>query len=446
MLTCICAGLVAFVLRFGTDNLIPSPNYGALLVIGTLLTVIVFPMTGLYRSWRTRNPLAPAGRALVAWCLVFAALLIVLVLGKQAEHFSRLWLAAWFLAGALLLVLLRWLTYGLLKLLRQRGYNRRYVVIVGGGEHARELLRQVSNSLSSGFRVLAVFNDVEGVKDIWGHPLLPTAGLVDFVHQQVVDEIWLALPLEQSHRLRNILAQLSNCPANVRYIPDFRDLYLLNHGVSDVLGIPMIDLTSSPLQGNGMLVKVLEDRLLAAVILLLASPLMLLIALGVKLSSPGPVLYRQKRHGWDGRAIEVYKFRTMRVHKEQAGRVTQASPDDGRFTPIGGWLRRTSLDELPQFFNVLQGRMSIVGPRPHAVEHNEQYRAIINRYMLRHLVKPGITGWAQINGLRGMTETPDKMQKRVEFDFYYIENWSLWFDLKIIVLTFFMGFVNKNAY
>ncbi|MDE2345534.1 MAG: undecaprenyl-phosphate glucose phosphotransferase, partial [Gammaproteobacteria bacterium] len=415
MLTCICAGLVAFVLRFGTDNLIPSPNYGALLVIGTLLTVIVFPMTGLYRSWRTRNPLAPAGRALVAWCLVFAALLIVLVLGKQAEHFSRLWLAAWFLAGALLLVLLRWLTYGLLKLLRQRGYNRRYVVIVGSGEHARELLRQVSNSLSSGFRVLAVFNDVEGVKDIWGHPLLPTAGLVDFVHQQVVDEIWLALPLEQSHRLRTILAQLSDSPANVRYIPDFRDLYLLNHGVSDVLGIPMIDLTSSPLQGNGMLVKVLEDRLLAAVILLLVSPLMLLIAIGVKFSSPGPIYYRQERVGWNGRGFKMLKFRSMPMDAEASTGAVWASKQDQRPTKFGSFLRRTSLDELPQFINVLMGDMSIVGPRPERPVFVQEFKKSVPHYMQKHLVKAGITGWAQVNGWRGNSD----LQKRLEHDLYY---------------------------
>jgi putative colanic acid biosynthesis UDP-glucose lipid carrier transferase len=185
---------------------------------------------------------------------------------------------------------------------------------------------------------------------------------------------------------------------------------------------------------------------LSLVILTLISPLMLLIAFGVKLSSPGPVLFKQRRNGWDGKPIKVYKFRTMTVHKECDGQVTQASKYDARITKFGAFLRRTSLDELPQFFNVLQGRMSIVGPRPHAIEHNDQYKEQIDAYMMRHKVKPGITGWAQINGWRGQTDTLDKMKKRVEFDLYYIENWTLWLDLKIIFLSMFSGFVHKNAY
>ncbi len=168
--------------------------------------------------------------------------------------------------------------------------------------------------------------------------------------------------------------------------------------------------------------------------------------MGVKFSSPGPVLFRQKRQGWDGRHFTVYKFRSMVVHREGSGQLTQASKGDARVTPLGAFLRRTSLDELPQFFNVLQGTMSIVGPRPHAIEHNEQYKDLVDDYMLRHKVKPGITGWAQINGWRGETDTIEKMRKRVEYDLYYIENWSLWFDLRIILLTVFKGFIDRNAY
>jgi putative colanic acid biosynthesis UDP-glucose lipid carrier transferase len=171
-----------------------------------------------------------------------------------------------------------------------------------------------------------------------------------------------------------------------------------------------------------------------------------MIAIGVKLTAPGPVLFKQLRHGWDGKPVKVYKFRTMVVHSEEGGQVTQACKGDSRITPFGAFLRRTSLDELPQFFNVLQGRMSIVGPRPHAIAHNEEYKDQIDEYMLRHKVKPGITGWAQVNGWRGETDTLEKMQKRVEYDLYYIDHWSLWFDLKIIFITLFKGFVGKNAY
>ena len=168
--------------------------------------------------------------------------------------------------------------------------------------------------------------------------------------------------------------------------------------------------------------------------------------MAVKISSPGPIFFKQMRHGWDGKPIKVYKFRTMVVHDEEEGRVSQAGQGDTRITRLGAFLRRTSLDELPQFFNVLQGRMSIVGPRPHALIHNEEYKEQIDAYMLRHKVKPGITGWAQINGWRGETDTLEKMKKRIEYDLYYIEHWSLWFDLKIILLTLLKGFVHKNAY
>ena len=220
----------------------------------------------------------------------------------------------------------------------------------------------------------------------------------------------------------------------------------MNHGMSVVLGVPMLDISFSPMAGPNLVLKWLEDRVLAACILVLISPLLLAVAVAVKLTSPGPVLFKQRRHGWHGETIEVYKFRSMVVHQEAGDHVTQARRNDSRITPLGSFLRRTSLDELPQFINVLQGRMSIVGPRPHAVQHNLHYRELIPRYMLRHKVKPGITGWAQINGLRGETDTVDKMAARVQADIFYIENWSLWLDLKIILLTVLKGFGGKNAY
>jgi len=200
------------------------------------------------------------------------------------------------------------------------------------------------------------------------------------------------------------------------------------------------------MHGINRLIKEFEDKLLAATILLIVSPVMLLIAAAIKVTSSGPVIFKQLRLGWDGRPIKVYKFRTMREHAEADGCITQATRADERVTALGRWLRRTSLDELPQFYNVLQGRMSIIGPRPHAIEHNHYYMGQIDSYMQRHKVKPGISGWAQVNGLRGETDTLDKMKKRLEYDLYYIENWSFWFDIKIILLTMSRGFVNQNAY
>ena len=260
------------------------------------------------------------------------------------------------------------------------------------------------------------------------------------------DEVWIALPLKSEKRVNQVLDRLKNSTITIRYIPDIFGFRLLNHSVSEVAGIPVINISSTPMVGIHRFIKAIEDRFIALVIILLISPLLLLISLFIKFTSTGPILFKQMRHGWDGKQIKIYKFRTMLVHSEDNGAVTQAKINDVRITKLGAFLRKTSLDELPQFFNVLQGRMSIVGPRPHAVEHNDYYKEHIDSYMKRHKVKPGITGWAQINGFRGETDTLDKMKKRVEYDLFYIENWSVWFDLKIIIKTIFHGFVDKNAY
>lgn len=443
---CTVAAVLAYVLRFGSGNLFHYPGYPLLILIGALLLLVIFPMTGLYGSWRTQRLLAPVARALFAWIIVFVFLLVLLAVFKQTEHYSRGWMAEWFGVQAVFLLALRLIVYGGLSALRRRGFNRREVVVVGAGRQARFLVNQIRKSINSGFAVVAVFNGIEESTAIYGHRVQSLTGLKEFLAAHSIDEIWITLPLEQSEKLRGVLEQLQNCTANVRYVPDLQDLYLINHGVTDILGMPMIDLMASPLQGPNRVVKALEDRVLAAIILILISPLMALIAISVKLSSPGPVMFRQRRHGWDGREIVVYKFRTMHLHQEDQGCVTQAVRDDERVTRLGAFLRRTSLDELPQFINVLQGRMSVVGPRPHAVEHNNRYKRIISRYMLRHIVKPGITGWAQVNGWRGETDTEEKMRQRVKYDLYYIDNWSLWFDIKIVFLTMFKGFTNKNAY
>jgi putative colanic acid biosynthesis UDP-glucose lipid carrier transferase len=264
--------------------------------------------------------------------------------------------------------------------------------------------------------------------------------------KESIDEIWLALPLSAENRVKKLLFELRHHTISIRFVLDIFGLDLLSHSISDLAGFPMLNLNASPMIGINRMVKALEDRILAFFILIFISPMLLCIAVSVKLTSKGPVLFKQLRHGWDGRIIKVYKFRTMHVHQEIKGQITQATLNDKRITRLGKFLRRTSLDELPQFFNVLQGRMSIVGPRPHAIEHNEFYKDSIKAYMQRHKVKPGITGWAQVNGWRGETDHLGKMEKRVEYDLFYIENWSLGLDLKIIFLTIFQGFFHKNAY
>jgi putative colanic acid biosynthesis UDP-glucose lipid carrier transferase len=246
-------------------------------------------------------------------------------------------------------------------------------------------------------------------------------------------------------RLQQVVEALRDTTASVYFVPDVFAFSLLTASFTDLRGIPLISLWETPFFGINGWVKRLEDLVLASLILLVVSPVMLFIALGIRLSSPGPIIFKQRRYGLDGHEIIVYKFRTMKVWEDGA-QVPQATQNDQRVTAFGRLLRRTSLDELPQFFNVLQGTMSIVGPRPHAVAHNEYYRRLIPGYMLRHKVRPGLTGWAQINGWRGETETLDKMEKRVEFDLDYLRRWSLWFDLKIIGLTLWRGLTDIQAY
>jgi putative colanic acid biosynthesis UDP-glucose lipid carrier transferase len=323
------------------------------------------------------------------------------------------------------------------------------VVIVGASELGIKFAQTVQEAMWTGFRIVTFMDDhAEGKPTLIHHiPVIQTPlNLSEYLRQEHIDEIWLALPLRDEARVKEILFELRHHTLTTRFVLDIFGLDLLNHSITDIAGFPVLNIRSTPMMGVNRLVKAIEDRLLALLILVCISPLLLLIAIGVKLSSKGPVFFKQQRLGWDGRIINVYKFRTMVVHQEEDGHVTQAKAGDRRVTPFGKFLRKTSLDELPQFINVLQGRMSIVGPRPHALAHNELYKDAIHTYMQRHRVKPGITGWAQINGWRGETDTLSKMQKRVEYDLYYINNWSLGFDLKIIFLTLFRGFVSRNAY
>ena len=447
----VLGGMLAYRLRFGAAGIELATDYGLVTLVAALLVAMLFPAFGVYRSWRARGLRAPVAQALAGWLAVFALTLLLMVAFKENERFSRIWMMLWFASTGAGLIVARLLVFGVLRGLRARGYNRRRAVIVGCGAQAAELAARCRSAGWAGFEVAAVFRPRESAGEneacaLEGVLLHPLSELDRFVREGGVDEVWISLPLQDSAVLESVLAQLRQSTANIRYAPDLLGLFLLNQGVTEILDTPMLDLSASPMQGIDHALKRAEDVLLSLLILLLVSPLLLLIAIGIKLDSPGPVLYRQRRHGWDGRQIEVWKFRSMHVHREPDGEVIQAQRDDPRLTRFGALLRRTSLDELPQFFNVLQGRMSIVGPRPHAVEHNQTYVQLIEHYALRHKVKPGITGWAQVNGWRGETDTIEKMRHRVEHDLYYIEHWSLLFDLRIIALTPVRVFTDRNAY
>ena len=404
------------------------------LLIAAPAALLVFQFDRLYRSWRLSHVLTMLGALWKVWAAILLIEVVVLFLSKSATDVSRVWFLM-FGAGTFLgLSVLRLCAYFGLSLLRIQGYNYRNLLIVGQGATSDEVMRVIDASAYSGFRVVGRVQP-DALADYLASP------------QNVpLQEVWLCLPLSDEHNVKVALEALGHSTANIRLIPDWFSLRLMNHGMSERLGIPMLDISTSTLSGMSGLIKTIEDKVLATLILILISPVMLVIALAIKLSMGGPVLFKQVRHGWNGKLINVYKFRSMVLHAPANGEVIQATQNDPRVTRLGSFLRRTSLDELPQFINVLQGKMSIVGPRPHAVAHNEHYKELVPRYMLRHKVKPGITGWAQVNGFRGEIDRLEKMERRVELDLYYIENMSLWFDLKIIFLTVFKGFVHRNAY
>jgi len=448
-LAVIIAGLAAYYSRFHNFQL--PTRYAVALGTAAVFVIIIFQFFRIYESIRAKS----AWQHLITLIEAIGAVLICLAglafLTKTGETFSRAWFISWAVYSTVALVIFRCALLILLRLMRARGWNEKRVLIIGAGKLGTKLAETMQQAVWTGFRVLVIYDDYpEGrPKTISGIPVQKTPDDLSLQisgYQGELDEIWIALPLHAEKRVKELLYDLRHHTITVRFVLDVFGLGLFKHTISDVDGFPMLNLNSSPMVGVNRLLKAIEDRLFATIILVLISPILLLIAIGIKCSSKGPVFFKQLRHGWDGRVIKVYKFRTMTVHKEAKGKVTQATTNDARITPFGRLLRKTSLDELPQFFNVLQGRMSIVGPRPHALVHNEFYKDSIHAYMQRHKVKPGITGWAQVNGWRGETDTLEKMQKRVDYDLYYIENWSLLFDLKIIFLTVFRGFMNKNAY
>lgn len=438
------ASVLAAWIRFGTPSL--SSTEAASVVLALMLAYLAFAELGLYRSWRAGSIAHEIGLLWVGWGITFLVLTGLLFALHIGEQYSRLWVGTWFALAAVLLGLSHTgLRLGL-RGLRKRGYNVRTVCLVGDGEAAMRLRELAGARAGLGFRVVAWFGVHERPDPARADRVGLLPELQAYAESSHFDEVWVALPLREETTLRSTFRALQHCTANIRYAPDLYGYELLNHAVTDIGGVTMMDLSVSPMEGVNRLLKRVEDLLLGSVFLILASPVMLLIAVGVKLDSPGPVLFRQRRIGWSGREFVIYKFRTMREHRVEPGQLVQATLGDPRITTFGRFLRRSSLDELPQLINVLQGRMSLVGPRPHAVEHHHLYIDQVPSYASRHMVKPGITGFAQVSGYRGETDTPEKMQRRVEYDMLYIQQWSLALDIKILALTLFKGLSHKNAY
>ena len=419
--------------------------YSAILV--TIFYIMLAESRGVYQSWRGKR----LRREIVYISLIFTLSIIILMLAHvYLPSFFILpgdKLLSWMIVSSSLLIMIRIVFRLTMRYLRKKGYNHKKVVIIGAGDLGKKIANTLVSNQWLGFDLVCFYDDfnTENVT-IRDKDIVVKKDINNIVDNlQGIDRVYLTLPMRAELRIKEIIELLADSTVSVYLVPDIFTFELLHSQVEVVNGVPTVSIHESPFVGTNSLLKRIEDIILSSIILVLISIPLLLISLAVKLTSPGPVIFKQKRYGLDGRPIDVWKFRSMTV-MENGGEVVQASKGDTRLTKIGGFLRRTSLDELPQFLNVLTGQMSIVGPRPHAVVHNEEYRKLVRGYMLRHKVKPGITGWAQINGWRGETDTLDKMEKRVEYDLYYIHNWSVSLDIKIILLTILKGFINKNAY
>ncbi|WP_454691085.1 undecaprenyl-phosphate glucose phosphotransferase [Achromobacter aloeverae] len=440
------AGLAAIEWQVARTGVDVSPIHSLLVYFCGIATLVVFPAFQLYGSWRGRPMHMLVIRGLAAWTVVFAMGLLVGFLTHQIAYVSRLWAALWFVTGATALTGLRLGVYTALRKARDHGLNHKRVLLIGFGPLGHDMWARVAATRTAGYEVMGIYCEGKEQLPPGVRRLEKLTAISAFVRQHEIREVWLALPMEAGQAVREVMYFLRHDLIDIRWIPDVLSVRLLGHRVEEFLGVPAIELNSLPAAGIRGMAKAAFDRVFSALVLLGLSPLMLVIAAWIKLDSRGPVFFTQPRLGVDGQVFRVYKFRSMTVHQENDGVVTQATRDDRRVTRIGAFLRKTSLDELPQFINVLRGEMSVVGPRPHALEHNEQYKDLVARYMMRHRVKPGITGWAQINGLRGQTETVHKMRDRVEFDLYYIQNWSFLMDLRIIARTAISGWTGKNVY
>lgn len=428
---------------------LPTTSESVLLL---LAFCAVFQLTSevftLYRSWRGSSTIRIVKQVSICWALSCTSTIILDYLLTETVSEKNDVVIIWSIICLLALSLWRMFTRLFLFHIRKKGFNSRQAIVIGATETGEQLASQIKSHEELGIRFKGIFDDRD-------HSRLPDGthkdlkGTIDDAIEMAksndVDYIYLALPMCAEDRIKSILELCSDTTASVYLVPNFFVYNLINSKWHNIGSLQALSVYDTPFSGASDIIKRLEDFLLGLVLTCIAVFPMLLIATLIKFDSKGPVIFKQKRYGLDGKPISVYKFRTMTT-LDNGMEVKQAQKDDQRITKVGAFLRKTSLDELPQFINVLQGKMSIVGPRPHAIAHNEQYRKIISGYMLRHKVRPGITGWAQVNGFRGETETVDKMKKRVEYDLDYMHKWSIWLDFKIIAKTVILVFKDQNAY
>jgi len=432
----------------GYYNIPIESQYIYLAIVVFLLALLIFRHVDLFSSWATGDIRAQTSNLMISWAMMILVLVILGYITDSIELFEKMVLYTWAWITPIIILAVHFVIRKLLLLSLRSEKHRRDVVIVGVNDQAKQLAFDIGKDPGNGLTLKGFFDDrsEDRIGECEQANYLGKMNiLVDYVRNNNIDLIYITLPIRDQKRVLDLLDELHDTTASIYFTPDIFVYDLIQSRMDNIGDTPLVALCETPFSGTNGILKRLSDIIFSACVLILISPILLILAVMVKLSSKGPVFFKQKRYGLDGEEITVYKFRSMTVC-EDGDEVKQATRNDSRVTKLGAIMRKYSLDELPQFLNVLQGRMSTVGPRPHAVAHNELYRGQVKGYMIRHKVKPGITGWAQVNGFRGETDTVEKMKKRVEYDLDYLRNWSLGLDISIIFMTIRAIFQNEDTY
>lgn len=424
-------------------------SYVVIAVFASLVFAVAGSFSKLYRSWRSDHIYMEASRILLGWTFAIILTGFILFLIDPHAFFPRKLAWWWFITTATILISTRACIRLGLHLLRIRGHNYQKTAIVGSTLIAVQIAEAINAAPWMGLKFVGFFDDrlpknkrvLDALQD---HIQGTVSELIEQAKAGDIDRAYIALPLRAETRIKELIDRLSETPASVLFVPDFFVFNMLHANWEHIGHLHVVNVVTSPFLGVAGVTKRVEDIVLSSVILTVIAIPLVIIGIGIKLGSPGPIIFQQRRYGLNGKEFYIWKFRTMTVCEDGA-KAVQATAGDPRVTPFGRFLRRTSLDELPQFINVLQGRMSIVGPRPHPLALDNKHKKLIPRYVLRHKIRPGISGWAQVNGFRGETDTLEKMEKRILYDLEYIDRWSLLLDIKIIWLTIFRGFTDKNA-
>jgi Undecaprenyl-phosphate glucose phosphotransferase len=448
----IAAGVILYGVYVGFDTHLYW-EYPAVIVGGSVTAIILLELIDAYQIPNLLKPVKLLTRILLLWTGTFAILALTGFFMKVSADFSRVWLAGWYITGFLFLVVERFILAGMIRRWARNGRMERRAVIVGGGKTAEALIRSIELQPDNDIRICGIFDDRDDKRSppiVAGYPKLGNvAELIEFARIARIDMLIVSLPITAEARVLSLLKKLWVLPVDIRLSAHSNQLRFRPRSYSYIGSVPMLDIFDRPIHDWDSVAKRAFDIIFSLLGIVLLSPVMLATAIAIKLDSKGPIIFRQKRHGFNNEVIEVLKFRSMYHNLSDPSAVKAVTKGDPRVTRVGRIIRKTSIDELPQFFNALFGSLSLVGPRPHAVAaktHSKLYTEVVDGYFARHRVKPGVTGWAQINGWRGEMDTDEKIRMRTEYDLFYIENWSLWFDLKILFLTPVKLLNTENAY